>query len=303
MELIERIGELNHKLAGGISPAMATPIDRETGQVALDVIPELVDFLISHGVRGLFVGGTTGEGIFLDVDQRKKLHETTVSAVAGRVPVLVHTGARTTETAVDLAQHASEIEADAMAAVTPIFYGMHEDALAGYFKAIAAAAPQVPLFAYDIPHMAINGVSPGLARHMFEELPSMAGMKCSNPDAQAIRRLLDVIPEGRILLAGNEAIALGSLAMGAAGMISGLATAVPEPLVALTDAFITGDIVEARYQQRTINRLLAVIPAGKRIGAIKAILEARGIPVGPPISPLPEVSSEVWTKMVEILKE
>ncbi|MFN2125883.1 MAG: dihydrodipicolinate synthase family protein, partial [Candidatus Promineifilaceae bacterium] len=262
MELIERIGELNQKLAGGTSPAMATPIDRKTGQVALDVIPKLVDFLISHGVRGLFVGGTTGEGIFLDVEQRKKLHEITVSAVAGRVPVLVHTGALTTETALDLAHHAAEIGADAMAAVTPIFYGMHEDALAGYFKAIANAAPQVPLFAYDIPHMAINGVSPGLARHMFEELPSMAGMKCSNPDAQAIRRLLDVIPEGRILLAGNEAIALGSLAMGAAGMISGLATAVPEPLVALTDAFITGDIVEARYQQRTINRLLAVIPAG-----------------------------------------
>jgi dihydrodipicolinate synthase/N-acetylneuraminate lyase len=73
--------------------------------------------------------------------------------------------------------------------------------------------------------------------------------------------------------------------------------------VALTDAFTFGDIVEARYQQRKINRLLAVIPAGKRIGAIKAILEARGIPVGPPISPLPEVSNEVWAEIAEILKE
>jgi dihydrodipicolinate synthase/N-acetylneuraminate lyase len=303
MNLVEYIEELNHKLTGGISPAMATPIDRETAQVALDVVPELVDFLISRGVQGLFVGGTTGEGILLDIAQRKKLHEAAVSAVAGRVPVLVHTGALTTKTAVDLAHHALEIGADAMAAVTPIFYGLHEDALAAYFKSIAQAAPQVPIFAYDIPHMAVNGISPGLARRMFEELPTLAGMKCSNQDAQAIRRLLDVIPEGRILLAGNEAIALGSLAMGAAGMISGLATAMPEPLIALTDAFNTGDLEKARYQQRLINRLLTVIPTGKRIGAIKEILEARGIFVGPPLAPLPGVSSDIWTKMLEILEE
>jgi dihydrodipicolinate synthase/N-acetylneuraminate lyase len=303
MKLVECIEDLNHKLAGGISPAMATPIHPETEEVALEMIPGLVEFLISRGVKGLFIGGTTGEGIFLDVEQRKKLHEITVSTVSGRIPVLVHTGALTTKTAVDLALHAAEIGADAMAAVTPIFYGLHEDALAAYFKGIADAAPQTPLFAYDIPQMAINGVSPGLARSMFEELPSLAGMKCSNPDAQAIRRLLDVIPEDRILLAGNEAIALGSLAMGAAGMISGLATAVPEPLVALTEAFNAGDIEEARYQQRIINRLLAVIPSGKRIGAIKAILKGRGIPVGPPLAPLPEVSNDIWASMTEILEE
>ncbi|MFL7838153.1 MAG: dihydrodipicolinate synthase family protein [Candidatus Promineifilaceae bacterium] len=302
MNLVEQIEVLNHKLTGGISPAMATPINRETGQVALDVIPELVDFLIARGVKGLFVGGTTGEGIFLDIEQRKKLHEAAVSAVAGRVPVLVHAGALTTDTAVELARHAAEIGADAMAAVTPIFYGMHEDALAAYFKAIARSASQVPLFAYDIPQLAVNSVSPKLAGRMFEELPSLAGMKCSNPDAQAIRRLLDVVPDGRILLAGNEAIALGSLALGAAGMISGLATAVPEPLVALMDAFNAGEIEEARRRQRTINRLLATIPAGKRIGAIKAILEARGIPAGPPIAPLPEVSLDVWAEMVGILE-
>lgn len=302
MTINERIEKLNRSLTGGVSPAMATPINRERGQVELDVIPELVDFLISRGVRGLFVGGTTGEGIFLEVDERKKLHEAAVLAVGGRVPVLVHTGSFTTQTAEDLARHAAEIGADAMAAVTPIFYGMHEDALAAYFQAIAGAAPQVPLFAYDIPHMAVNGVSPGLARRLFEQLPSLAGMKCSNSDAQAIRRLLDVIPEDRILLAGNESIALGSLALGAAGMISGLATAVPEPLVAMIEAFASGDTQEARRQQRLINRLLAVIPAGARIGTIKAILEARGIPVGPPIPPLPEASPDIWTGMAEILE-
>ena len=301
MTLVENIERLNQSLAGGISPAMATPISRESGHVQLDVIPQLVDFLITRGVQGLFVGGTTGEGILLDIDQRRKLHEAAVLAVRGRVPVLVHAGALRTETAVELARHAATVGADAIAAITPVFYGIHDDALAAYYQAIAGAAPEIPLFVYEMPHMAVNGVSPGLARRMFMELPSLAGMKSSNLDAQVIRRLLDVIPDGRILLAGNESIALGSLALGAGGLISGMATAVPEPFVAMTNAYFAGDIIEARRQQRLINTLLAEIPAGARIGTIKAILEARGIPVGPPVPPLPEPSSDIWAEMAEIL--
>lgn len=302
MTLAENIERVNKNLTGGISPAMATPIDRETGQVQFDVVPQLVDFLIERGIRGLFVGGSTGEGVLLEPGQRKKLHEIAVSAVGGRIPVLLHAGALQTKTAVELARHAAEIGADAIAAVTPVFYGIHDDALAAYYHAIAEAAPEVPLFAYDIPHMAVNGISPELARRMFKEIPSIAGLKSSNRDAQAIRRLLSVIPDGRILLVGNETIALGSLALGADGMISGLATAVPEPLIGMINAFVAGDILEARRQQQLVNRLLAVIPAGARIGALKAILEARGIPVGPPVPPLPEASLDIWADMVEVLE-
>jgi dihydrodipicolinate synthase/N-acetylneuraminate lyase len=298
----ERIRELNKRLSGGISPAMATPIDPATGKVNSAVVSELVDFLIDRGVSGLFAGGTTGEGILLETDQRFALHEATISAAAGRVPVLVHAGAIQTATAETLARHAAAIGADAIAAVTPIFYGVHDDALAAYYQTIAAAAPELPLLAYDIPHMAVNGISPQLAKRLFSTIPSFAGLKSSNQDAQTLRRLLDAVPADRILLAGNEAIALGSLALGADGMISGLATAVPEPLVAMVNAYSGGNMVEARRQQRLINRLLATIPAGERIGALKVILEARGIAVGPPLLPLPAASSGVWLDMQGVLQ-
>lgn len=298
----ERIRTLNERLSGGISPAVATPVDQTTGNINFDVVPQLIDFLITRKVSGLFSGGTTGEGVLLDFDQRCSLHEATIAAAAGRVPILVHAGALRTDTAVALAQHAADIGADAIAAVTPVFYGIHDDALATYYHAIAQAAPQIPLFAYDIPHMAVNGISSRLAARLFSEIPSFAGLKSSNRDAQALGRLIDVIPEGRILLAGNENIALGSIALGADGMISGLATAVPEPLVAMIDAFAAGDLGAAQHQQQLINRLLAVIPPGERIGSIKAILQARGVPVGPPLAPLPEASTDVWAKMVEILE-
>lgn len=280
---------------------MATPLLGDGYTVDTAVIPQLVEFLLEKGVAGLFVGGTTGEGILLAPAERMRLHEATVRAADGRVPVIVHTGANQMGTAVSLARHAAEIGVDAMAAVTPWFYGMPDDALADYYQTIAQAAPQTPLLLYDIPHMAGNGISPALLARLADELPAFAGMKCSRPDAQMIRQLLDTMPDEGIFLAGNEAIALGSLAMGADGLITGLSTAVPEPFVALTAAFAAGNLVEAQRWHHTINQMLACLPAGKRIGAIKQILAERGIAVGTAVPPRPMPEEPVWPDLQAVL--
>ena len=127
-----KILSLKEKLSNGVSPAMATPLESGSYRVNTAVIPQLIDFLLGKGVKGFFVGGTTGEGIMLDPGERKKLHEATLATVNGRVPVLLHIGSQRGDTAVELARHAAGINADAVAAVTPYFYGMHDDALAAY---------------------------------------------------------------------------------------------------------------------------------------------------------------------------
>ena len=298
-----KVSSLKAKLSNGVTPAMATPLKSDSYRVNTAVIPQLVDFLLNKGVKGFFVGGTTGEGIMLDSGERKKLHEATLATVNGRVPVLLHIGAQRCDTAVDLARHAASIQADAVAAVTPYFYGMHDDALAAYYQAIAEAVPDMPLFGYDIPQMAVNGISPVLAARLCESIPSMAGLKSSNPSVQAMRRLLDAVPDDRIVLAGNESAALGMLALGADGLISGLSTAVPEPFVAMTQAFADGEIGEARKQQRLINHLLSNIPAGERLGAIKSVLTGRGIPAGTTVPTLQQSNAAVWPAMRAILEQ
>lgn len=267
------------------------------------VVPLLVDFLLDKGAKGLFVGGTTGEGIMLETSERKRLHEAAVSAVNGRVPVLLHVGALRIDTAVDLARHAATLEVDAIAAVTPYFYGIIDDGLVAYYQAIAEAVPDMPLFGYDIPQMAVNGIGPDLAFRLCELIPSMAGLKTSNPSIQAVRGIVDAVPEDRIVLAGNESAALGALSLGVDGLISGLSTAVPEPFVALTQAFASGDAEEALRQQRLINRLLAQIPAGRRLAAIKSILVARGVPVGTVVPTLPQTDAEIWPAMRAVLEQ
>ncbi|MBE2220128.1 MAG: dihydrodipicolinate synthase family protein [Anaerolineae bacterium] len=300
----EKIAILKQALAGGVTSAMATPLHEDTYEVKTAVIPHLTDFLIERGVRGLFAGGSTGEGIVLPLAERKKLHEGVVTAVSGRVPVLVHVGSIRTDWAVELTEHAAAIQADAIAAITPNFYKLDdEDSLVRYYKAIAAAAPTMPLILYDIPQLATNGISPNLLKILANEIPSLVGIKSSRPDAQIIRQLLDAAPPHLLALAGNEAIALGLLALGMDGLLSGLSTAVPEPIVALVKAITNHDLVEAQRQQTIIRAILALTPSGKRIGWIKQILIERGISVGPAVPPRLMPDGPSWPQIQAILEQ
>lgn len=296
---MEEIKTLKRQLAAGVTPAMVTPVSEGNFAVNLAVVPQLVDFLHQKGVSGLFVGGTTGEGICFSADERRALLEATVAA-AGNLPVLAHAGGITTAATLDLARHAANAGAAGIVVVTPWYFGMDDAALLDYFQEVAAVVSDTPILVYDIPQAAVNGVSPALLDRLQSTIPNFAGLKCSRTDMQIIRALLTVIRDDLIFLAGNEAIALGSLAMGASGMISGLSTAIPEPFVALTAAAGRGDLESARRAQTMIQRLLDQLPAGRRLGAIKQILQARGVPVGSTVPPrlMPQIEGGgLWERL------
>lgn len=298
-----KIQALKLKIQHGVSPAMATPVLADGVTVNTAVIPQLVQFLIDAGAKGLFVAGTTGEGILLDTQQRMRLAEAAVAATNGRLPVILHVGANQMDTAVTLTRHAAELGVDGIAAVTPYYYGVHDDALVQYYRTVSEAAPETPLLLYDIKQMAINTIAPSLILKLIAEVPTLAGIKSSLPDAQIIRQQITAFTDLHMVLVGNETIAISLLAMGADGMISGLSTAIPEPFVALTKAMGAGDLEAARKWHKTINQLLTKMPDGARIGAIKAILAERGIEVGTAVPPRPMPVQPIWPAMKAILDQ
>ncbi len=299
----DKLAQLKTNLSFGVSPAMATPLMADGYTVNAAAIPALVDFLIAKGVKGLFVGGTTGEGVLLSPAERMKLHESTMIAVRGRVPVLLHVGTNTTAESRQLTQHAAALQAQAIVAVTPYFYPVHDDSMVSYFQTISAAAPDIPFFVYDIPQQAINGITPAIMPKLVAAIPTFAGLKTSRGDAHAVRQLVEASPEHLIILAGNESVAMGLMALGAHGLISGLSTAIPEPYVAMGQAVERGDLAAARQAQLQVNQLLKILPAGARIGAIKTLLTQRGIPVGPavPPRPIPDANWNGWEQAQAIL--
>lgn len=303
----EKIEALRSQVANGVSPAMATPLFEDGYTVNTAVIPQLVNFLLDAGVKGIFAGGTTGEGILLTEAERVRLHEATIAAVGNRgtvgnrAPVILHVGANRVDTAVSLAKHAQASGADAIAAITPYFYGISNDAIVSYYAAVAEAAPELPLLLYDMPHLAINGIDPGLVPQLMREVPTFAGLKTSRPDVQMVRRLIDAADGNLIVLAGNESACLGLLGLGVDGLISGVSTAVPEPFVAITKAVAAGDLATARKHQRCINGILGLLTAGVRIGGIKGILNERGIEVGTAVPPRPNATEKIWPQIQALL--
>lgn len=295
-----KIEALQNKLKHGVSPALATPVTADGYTVNVDQIPALIEFLESKDSKGLFVGGSTGEGILLTTEERKRLHKTAVEAAS--VPVMLHIGANRTDTAVALANHAAQIGADAIAAVTPYYYGFHDEGLINYYQAISQAAPELPLLLYDIPHMAVNGISPAFIKEVQEKVPTIAGIKTSRGNMIEINALLKAAAPPFITFAGKEPLALGALSYGFDGLVSGLSTAIPEPFVALTAAYGAGDLQAAQAHQQTVNRLLTCIPAGYRIGTIKQILAERGFAVGTAVPPRPMPHEPIWPSMQAILE-
>jgi dihydrodipicolinate synthase/N-acetylneuraminate lyase len=208
-------------LKGSLAAAI-TPL-RDRG-AALDeaAFAPYVDFLVEGGLDGILALGTTGEGILLTTEERKRAAELFLTAAAGRFQVAVQCGAQTTAETVELARHAAEAGADAVAVIGPPYYAFDEEALFRHFSAAAEAADPLPFYLYEF--KARTGYSIPLS--VIERLGDrVAGLKVSNQPWEAVEPYLI---EGLDVFIGAETLVERGLELGAIGSVSGLAAAFPE---------------------------------------------------------------------------
>ena len=132
------------KLYGVVVP-IVTPLTQED---AIDVtsLKRLADHCIDSGMQAIYPCGTTGEMMYLSVEERRLVAETVVRHAAGRVPVFVHVGAWNLRDTVELAKHAAEIGADGIAVVTPAFFSVRDHGLVDYFTTVAKASRRISRF-------------------------------------------------------------------------------------------------------------------------------------------------------------
>ncbi len=277
--------------ASGLLSAMVTPLGPD-GRLDTAALGRYLPWLAARGVDGVFLAGTTGEGPLLSVLERRRLLEATLAVARPLgLRVVAHVGAATTRAARQLARHAAAAGADAVAAVTPWFYGLDAAALADHFAAVAEAAAGVPFFLYNIPQAARNRVTPELVAAVAQRVPNLAGLKDSQGEGAVLASLVAAgraaCPGGFAVFCGGDGLALEALEAGADGIVSGNASTVPEPFADLLHAFRAGDLAAARKAQARIDAVRQALRHGADIGLYKAALAARGVPVGPPRPPLP----------------
>jgi len=272
----------------GVIVAMPTPMEA-SGAVDLAATARLTGWLIRKGVDGVFVCGTTGEGPLLLDDERVAVARAAVRAAAGQVPVVAQVGAATTAQTVDLARRCVDAGADALAVVTPYFFRYSDEELIAHYSAVARAVPDHAVLAYSIPALTGNAVTPAVVCGL-RGISNVIGMKDSTGDAYGLVQLADAGGPGFRLVVGADLLSLEVLAMGWAGMVSGPASAIPEPHVALWKAAAgpaAWPPVAAAYRQ--VAAACRALRNGGDIPRIKAALTLRGVidpHVRAPLQPL-----------------
>lgn len=274
--------------ARGVISALVTPFGAD-GDVDRAGLTDLLDFQIGAGVDGLFVLGTSGEGLLLSSSERMAFAETAVELVGSRVPVVVHCGAVDTATAVALARHAAGIGVSALATLPPLFFPYDARAHLAHFTAVAAAAPDVDHYVYENPERVGFTLGPGLVLQLLRDVPNLRGIKDTGDSLARITTYLTQ-PDPPTVYTGNNVLLLGALVMGAAGAVSTLANAVPELFAALVTAHREQRLGDARELQLTVARLQAVLRELPYIASVKHLLERRGLPGGSPRAPIPALT-------------
>ena len=272
------------KLARGIWPALVTPFTDDGSDLAPERVAPLVGHLLAQGATGFFVCGGTGEGIAMSVPERKQMAEATIAAVSGQVPLILQVGATTTDNAVELAQHAAQAGADAVASVAPVDQPNDLQAAVAHYAAIGAAS-DLPFYIYWLAASAEQGITAERFLEAMENVPNFSGLKFTDSNFYLFQRLVHLAGDRLNIISGPDEICLGGMVAGSDAAIGSTYNIMPRIYVEMRQAFEKGDIRAAMALQDRANQVIATLFQFGMLGGIKALLAMRGLPVGPPRAP------------------
>jgi len=228
----------------GALAAAVTPLRDDGEALDEDAFGPYVEYLAAGGLDGILALGTTGEGILLRLEERRRAAELFVDAAGDGFQVAVHCGAQTTADTVALAASSAEIGADAVAVIGPPYYPLDEEAIVAHFAAAAEACAPLPFYLYEFRARAGYAIPPAAIERLRALAPNLAGLKVSNQPFEDVEPYLI---DGLDVFVGAESLVLRGLESGAAGAVSGLAAVFPE-LVARLVHERTGDVADVRAQ-------------------------------------------------------
>jgi dihydrodipicolinate synthase/N-acetylneuraminate lyase len=248
--------------------AAATPLRDGGRRVDEEAFGPLLDFYRAGGVDGLLVLGTTGEGVLLATDERRRVAELAIAA-AGPLAIIVHCGAQTTADTVALAAHSAQAGAGGVAVIAPPYFAFDADELLEHLAAAAAACAPLAFYVYEYAERSGYAIPVAVIERLRERAENLAGMKVSDAPYERVAPYLAL---GLDVFIGAEPVIREGLAGGAAGAVSGVAAAFPEAVAALVRD-------PSAERAELVASLRRVLSARRFQASVKVALAARGVPV------------------------
>ncbi len=261
-----KLTDLDHR---PLVVAAVTPLTESGATLDLEAVAPYVAFLESHGADGVFACGTTGEGVLLSLDERRRVTAAFRDAVSGAL--IMHAGAQNTADTVTLAAYAAEIGADAVAVIPPPYFALDADALTAHFVAAARACAPLPFYCYAFTARSGYPLPVEVIRRIGASVDNLAGLKVSESPFERVEPYLGL---GLPVLIGSEPLIADAIARGALGTVSGMAAAFPDVVRTALDAADESSSIRLRTLRS------AMEASGQFVAAAKHVLGIRGVAVG-----------------------
>ena len=267
----------------GLVAATHTPFHTD-GSLNLAVVEKQAAHLLANGVRFAFIGGTTGESSSLTLDERCALSVRWMEVVRGsELQVIVHVGANCLADARSLAAQAQQVGAVAISAVAPSYFKPANVAcLVDCMADIAAAAPALPFYYYEIPLLTGLAHSPSaFLAQAAGHIPNLAGIKFTSSNLMEYQLCRAFRDSAFDIPFGFDEIMLSALALGATGAVGSSFNFAAPIYRRVMKAFAAGDMTAARAEQFRSVQLIALLASRGYMGAAKATMKMLGVDVGP----------------------
>ncbi len=273
----------------GLWPAMFTPVDA-SGAPAMDQVEKLVELLIGQGLDGLYILGSTGQGVLFTEEQRKAVTEVVTGVNKGRVPVMVQVGSLTTAESARLASHAAQCGADAISSVGPIYFSGNTSAALEHYRQIAAAT-ELPFFPYQLGNNTMGDIPAFIDRLL--EIPTIAGMKLTTGQLMEISAIRLHAGERLLLFSGADELMCHASLCGTVGAIGSFYNLWGPACKRVLEAFQEGDYVLAKEFMLEFQRTILYVLPNIWTFLRQAMLLKYSIDIGPTKSPL-GVGQKPW---------
>ena len=271
----------------GLIAAVFTAFDAD-GSLTLAPIERYATFLQRNDIAGVFVNGTTGEGVSMTTDERMRNLARWQEVAHGTLKVIAHVGHNSLPDAKALATHAAQIGVDAIGTVAPnVLRPAALDDLVAWCAAVAACAPQTPYYYYHIPVLTnVRFDMTRFCRAASERIPTFAGLKFTDENLMEFGNCV-TLGAGRLnMLWGRDEILLAGLATGAHGAIGSTFNYSAPVYSRVIAAFARNDMATAMREMTAARNAVQVLVDFGGLPAGKAMLRRAGIDCGPVRLPL-----------------
>jgi dihydrodipicolinate synthase/N-acetylneuraminate lyase len=284
----------------GILVALVTPF---TDDFAVDDagIQRHVDRMVAAGIHGLVPLGTTGEFTTMTHAERRYVTDAVIEAAAGRIPVLPHTGAQSTQETIELSVHAQQAGAKGVMIVPPYYDPLRLHELHAHLTAVGEAI-DIPIVYYNVPGATGLRLSPAELAGL-GDIPGVEYIKDTSGDFSSVTAMLIKYADKITLFNGWDTLTFGALATGATGSVWGMANLLPEQAVRLYEALaVKGDLAEGRRLWAGLWPVNDVLESHNYVAAIKGGLEEIGESAGPTRAPIRPITAEARAELGAALR-